>query len=149
MVVQVEVGEFERQESGAKIKKMEPEDGRTTTTTTMESRRDDAEADVDVDDTADDGAEGRRILNDGVEDFAGIRDDEEETPMTRESNRGDDDAEDGVGGFDHYVDDVFLRIDDRAPLQEIFDAARRFQNIINERLRLIRSRRTPPEADEE
>ena len=128
---------------------MEPEDGRTTTTTTMESRRDDAEADVDVDDTADDGAEGRRILNDGVEDFAGIRDDEEETPMTRESNRGDNDAEDGVGGFDYYVDDVFLRIDDQATLREIFDAARRFRNIINERLRLIRSRRTPPEADEE
>ena len=115
----------------------------------MESRRDDAEVDVDVDHTANDGAEGRRILNDGAEDFAGIRDDEEEASRSRESSRGDDDAEDGVGGFDYYVDDVFLRIDDRATLQEIFEAARRFQSIIDERLRLIRSRRTPPEADEE
>ena len=129
---------------------MKSEDGRTTTTTTTKSGRDDAEADVDVNDMADDGAGSRRIFNDeGVEDFAGIQDDDDEAlTTTTELRRGDEDADDGVGGFELYVDDVILRMNDEATLQGIFAAARRFQNFIDRRAEMIKNLRTSTEADE-
>ena len=123
----------------------------------MESRRDDAGADdgiesqpVSVVDVADDGAGSRRIFNEeGVEDFAGVQDDDDETSTTAgESRHGDDDADDGIGGCGFYVDDVILRMNDEATLQEIFATARRFQNFINRRAEMIKNLRTSTEADE-
>ena len=92
--------------------------------------------------------EGVRLDDERVEDDdLEIRDDDDETLATTTRSRGGDhDADDGIEEMAFYVDDVILRLDSEATLREVFDAARRFRNFIDER---IGSLRTPPEANEE
>ena len=79
-----------------------------------------------------------------------IQDDDDETPTTTIGSRGgDDDADDEIEEMAYYVDDGFLRLDSETTHRNVFNAARHFQNFINERINGSRNLRTPPEADEE
>ena len=81
------------------------------------------------------------------DDDEGVRDDDDETLATTTRSRGGDhDADDGIEEMAFYVDDVILWLDSKAMRRQVFDAARRFRNFIDER---IGSLRTPPEATEE
>ena len=92
--------------------------------------------------------EGVRLDDERVEDDdLEIRDDDDETLATTTGLRGgDDDVDDEIGEITFYVDDVILWLDSEATQRQVFDAARRFRNFIDER---IGGLRTPPEANEE
>ena len=131
----------------------------------VETVREDVERVPEDDERVPEDNERVREDDEGVEDFGErfdiadeemedddreIQDDDDETLTTTIGSRGgDDDADDEIEEMAYYVDDVIFRLDSEATRRNVSDAARRFQNFVNERIDRIRNLRTPPEADEE